>query len=815
MSLPSRSEQCATIRKLNASTEISTEDGAYVVSANWYKKFKSGVGLDRRVADETIQIPTIDNSDIIRENGKLRPGLMENVNFSILTKAVWEKLFEWYQGGPVVKADVIVDEFNNPVAITKLTEIILVYKEQQISTIINKYMKVTELIDVAREEFKIEKDTEIQLLDFFNDHFNKILDNESTLGRYYLSSKQKVVVDYKNENGEWVNVPKVEEKKNTYIQSAIPRASSSGVQRVRGTPGRYGFNNLGNTCFFNSGTQCLMHSMPFVKSFVNNEWEQWINKTNKLGTGGALASAFALTAQKMWSENTEYAIRPAELKRAVGRFAPRFSGYEQHDSHELILFMLDGIHEDLNRCKDKPYVESVVGDGTNDKSIADESWKRHKLRNDSIVVDNFHGLLRSELLCPNCHKTTVVFDPYLSIPLPLARENDRKLNILFAPYEITEKWVPIQITIRVSYLANASVISEAISQKLGRKVFVAPSTISQTGKSVKWGFADNSDSYYFSSYLVAFEIPDQTKFYIPCYLMGDVRSQYSTAYYSRDTIAAPFLVECDENIDDEKMQELVKERIKPLLDMEKEVEVSEETEKLIERIKKEEKEFKGSFEKDIFSTTGGPKKSRVLPFCSTSSFKVDLDTTKINFKVALQNSPANTPLKKKSPEAEKGVTLDKCFQLFAEPDKLDEQNQWYCPHCKDFVCAEKKLNVWNAPNLLIIQIKRFSGSGYYIKKDDTYVDFPEILDMSKYCLTHPEGVSQKYRLYAVSEHMGGMGGGHYIAHARVTTSTKDGGEWYCFDDSSCSPASKEAAHSPLAYVLFYQRIDAGDNDANE
>jgi ubiquitin C-terminal hydrolase len=36
-----------------------------------------------------------------------------------------------------------------------------------------------------------------------------------------------------------------------------------------------------------------------------------------------------------------------------------FSGYAQHDSQELFSFLVDGIHEDLNRIKKKPYVESV------------------------------------------------------------------------------------------------------------------------------------------------------------------------------------------------------------------------------------------------------------------------------------------------------------------------------------------------------------------------------------------------------------------------------------------------------------------------
>ena len=45
------------------------------------------------------------------------------------------------------------------------------------------------------------------------------------------------------------------------------------------------------------------------------------------------------------------------LQVAVGRFAPQFSGYQQQDSQEVMAFVLDGLHEDLNRIHKKPYIE--------------------------------------------------------------------------------------------------------------------------------------------------------------------------------------------------------------------------------------------------------------------------------------------------------------------------------------------------------------------------------------------------------------------------------------------------------------------------
>ena len=58
-----------------------------------------------------------------------------------------------------------------------------------------------------------------------------------------------------------------------------------------------------------------------------------------------------------------------------------------------------------------------------------------------------------------------------------------------------------------------------------------------------------------------------------------------------------------------------------------------------------------------------------------------------------------------------------------------------------------------------------------------------------------------YDLFAVSNHYGGMAGGHYTAYAKLNES----GEWYCFDDSHTYPVQAKDVVTPAAYVLFYRR----------
>lgn len=69
---------------------------------------------------------------------------------------------------------------------------------------------------------------------------------------------------------------------------------------------------------------------------------------------------------------------------------------------------------------------------------------------------------------------------------------------------------------------------------------------------------------------------------------------------------------------------------------------------------------------------------------------------------------------------------------------------------------------------MVIHLKRFQYSRYFKNKLETCVDFPvDNLDLSAY-ISHGNGESYRYTLYAVSNHYGSMGGGHYTAFVHVS-----------------------------------------------
>lgn len=60
------------------------------------------------------------------------------------------------------------------------------------------------------------------------------------------------------------------------------------------------------------------------------------------------------------------------LQWTIGKYSGNFTGFQQHDSQELLAFLLDGLHEDLNRVHNKPYIELKDSEGRPDTLVAQE-----------------------------------------------------------------------------------------------------------------------------------------------------------------------------------------------------------------------------------------------------------------------------------------------------------------------------------------------------------------------------------------------------------------------------------------------------------
>ncbi|XP_075751716.1 ubiquitin carboxyl-terminal hydrolase 15 isoform X1 [Rhipicephalus microplus] len=481
---------------------LKKDDLWYMVDKKWFNQWKRYVGYDswdtsNEIGEQTTHPGPIDNSPLLREDnsGEIRDHLIEDLDYLLVPQEAWDKMIAWYgltqDQSPLPRKVIEIGLFvkNCKVEVYPM-ELKLCTHSNSDQFVIRRFSKVDTIAQVEKDMraiFKVETEKETRVWNRCSSNtYEHLSDRSRTIQDIGLYPSQILLLEERNDDGSWPR--QVKSSKAPYTNSrgsehktygapgnTIATRSYSAVSSsynsysgnynydLQGgnTPGLCGLGNIGNTCFMNSALQCMSNTPPLTEYFMTDRYLSELNDSNPLGMRGEIAKSYADLVKVMWSGNCSSVI-PRPFKMAVGRFAPQFSGFQQQDCQELMAFLLDGLHEDLNRVINKPYIELKDSDGRPDEVVAQEAWHNYLLRNNSIIVDIFHGLLKSTLVCPDCHKLSVTFDPfcYLSLPLPYKKEKPLELIVVRAdPHE-----KPIKVKVTVSKMSTIQDVCNSISR---------------------------------------------------------------------------------------------------------------------------------------------------------------------------------------------------------------------------------------------------------------------------------------------------------------------------------------------------------------
>lgn len=178
--------------------------------------------------------------------------------------------------------------------------------------------------------------------------------------------------------------------------------------------GLSGIMNIGNTCFMNAAIQCLSNTNKLTWYILSGVIDENISKNKK---EYILLNEYRRLLTGMWEDNC--IVKPLSFKETLSLFKSQYIGTNQHDSHEVIITIINLLH---NICSYEVNI-TIEGNVKNDidKLMIDaiKSWEKMFKNEYSFIVELFYGQFHSRTTCVKCNSYTNTFDPYCYISLPI------------------------------------------------------------------------------------------------------------------------------------------------------------------------------------------------------------------------------------------------------------------------------------------------------------------------------------------------------------------------------------------------------------
>ncbi|XP_055300839.1 ubiquitin carboxyl-terminal hydrolase 8 [Sitodiplosis mosellana] len=201
-----------------------------------------------------------------------------------------------------------------------------------------------------------------------------------------------------------------------------------------GDIGATGLKNLGNTCYMNSIIQCILNLETFCEYLKRDGYLKHVNRKSK--THGQITEELAQLCKELWSGKYK-SVAPRDFRNVIGQEHKMFASYDQQDSHEFLVILIDILHSELQF----PMDDTILNENMNKSEVA---WREFLKNMQSIIHSMFFGQIRSTVKCRSCKFESATYEGFSHLSLELPQDN-RQCDIydcldLYFDGEVIEGW---------------------------------------------------------------------------------------------------------------------------------------------------------------------------------------------------------------------------------------------------------------------------------------------------------------------------------------------------------------------------------------
>ena len=185
-----------------------------------------------------------------------------------------------------------------------------------------------------------------------------------------------------------------------------------------------GLNNIGATCYMNATLQCLSNTKKLTEYFLK---EFKYDNPNK-----KMTYEYYKVIKNLWNrDNNNKSYSPNSFKEVLSQENELFAGIQANDSKDLINFLIERFHQELNITNKKINNndnEIMMQDQTNENMMLKIFIKEFSENYNSPISNLFYGIIETKSQCSGCNIIKFNFQLFSFLEFPLQQVNQYFFN---------------------------------------------------------------------------------------------------------------------------------------------------------------------------------------------------------------------------------------------------------------------------------------------------------------------------------------------------------------------------------------------------